>query len=1046
MEKQLERRLILISAPPGYGKTSLLAAYLAGSSLPVAWYQLDPGDSDPAVFLTHLIEAFRRSCNAPDALIASIGQASLILLDSPEAGLDSHRILTIFVNELAELPNRPYLLVLEDYHYIISPVVHQLMDFLLENAPSHLHTVISTRSDPPLSLARLRARGLLAELRANNLRFRDEEVSALITRDLPGISDQSLGLLIEKAEGWAAALQIIRSTLLGLDPKSADESIAGLSGSNRFVFDYLVDEVFHRLPEERQEILLSTAILSHMDATACTAVAGTQDAQSFLEELEEQNLFLASLDHQRRWFRYHPLFREFLLRKLYDEHPQEAVALERKAGAYYEQHNEPEAAFRHYIKIPDETAAARVALAFAVDYAERGRSEALHRYLNSLSSETMRAHPDLLLQDGNAHFHLGDVGNAAAAYEDARAAFERQNHPAGVSCALTHLAEIQRAGGNYRQAEILARQALASAPGDDHLARAEALMALAKSTGFLTGMDEGRALAEQAVEESRQVGDKLSPLARAGFLQSLGQICWWHGDPQATVQYCQEALKLAPDEISPIAAQAHISLVSPHLYWRDLETALQHAERGLEISQTLQLNELLPAAYTALGNVLTRIGETARAEAALRQSVELAQLLGIASYELLMATGYLAYNLYSQGRVDEAWQLAEGALWSYTGNPDAYEAFVCRSVLADVALEKGQLNKAENLYNGILEAGKRRQFRIPLAMVYFGLAYIHLVTDRQETGLAYARQALSLIEPTKAVQLFIDQGERTRVVCDALVQAGETSLFVERVTQQISDKREKSRIAVVDESAINIQCLGDFRVLVGSEEVSQERWVSAKARDLLAYFVTFRRERIPAERAYDAIWAEKGGRGLTAFHTALSRLRSALRSGNASPRLILVETGNYRIDTARFRIDVDEFDAALAKARATTNIEDAAHWHERAVALYHGDYLPTLYYDWLLPERRRLTQMFLDALRNLADFHFTHRRYTNALELLHRALRVDNLLEELYCQTMRVYAALGDRAGLVRLYQELQEVLNQELGMQPMAATDMLYQKLLRDF
>jgi two-component SAPR family response regulator len=217
---------------------------------------------------------------------------------------------------------------------------------------------------------------------------------------------------------------------------------------------------------------------------------------------------------------------------------------------------------------------------------------------------------------------------------------------------------------------------------------------------------------------------------------------------------------------------------------------------------------------------------------------------------------------------------------------------------------------------------------------------------------------------------------------------------------------------------------------VGGEEISQERWVSAKARDLLAYFVTFRRERIPAERAYDAIWAEKSGRGLTAFHTALSRLRNALRANASSPRLVLVETGNYRIDAARFRIDVDEFDAALAKARVTTNIEDSVHWHERAIALYHGDYLPTLYYDWLLPERRRLSQTFLDALRNLADLHTSQRRYTNALELLHRALRVDNLLEDLYCQAMRVYAALGDRAGLVRLYQELQEVLDQELGMQ----------------
>jgi len=410
----------------------------------------------------------------------------------------------------------------------------------------------------------------------------------------------------------------------------------------------------------------------------------------------------------------------------------------------------------------------------------------------------------------------------------------------------------------------------------------------------------------------------------------------------------------------------------------------------------------------------------------------------------LMATGYLAYNLYGQGRVDEAWQLAEGALWSYSGNPDAYEAFVCRSVLADVALEKGQLNRAEALFNQILEAGKRRQFRIPLAMVYFGLAYIHLVTGRRESGLENARESLRLIAPTRAVQLFIDQGEKTRIVCDALVQAGDNDPFIEKVIQQTPGKRKAAIQGVVDESAVVVQCLGDFRVTAGGQEVTQERWVSARARDLLAYFVTFRRERIPAERAFEAIWADKGGRGLTAFHTALSRLRSALRTGETSPRLILVESGDYRLDVARFRIDADEFDTALAKARAAAAPE-AAEWYEQAINLYRGEYFQNLYFDWLMPERRRLSQAYLGALRALAEHHTSHLRYTRALELLQRALRVDNLLEDLHCQSMRVYAALGDRAGLVRQYQELKEVLWSELEMEPLETTDLLYERLLRE-
>jgi DNA-binding SARP family transcriptional activator len=407
-----------------------------------------------------------------------------------------------------------------------------------------------------------------------------------------------------------------------------------------------------------------------------------------------------------------------------------------------------------------------------------------------------------------------------------------------------------------------------------------------------------------------------------------------------------------------------------------------------------------------------------------------------------MTAGYLAYNLYGQGRVDEARQMAESALWAYTGNPDTYEAFVCSSVLADVALEQGQLSKAEALYAELVEVGERRQFRIPLAMVYFGLAYIHLVTERQPGGLAFARKALGLIEPTQAVQLFLDQGERSRVVCQSLLQDGEHSPFLQRVLESLPSA-SPAFSGVLERTAVVVRCLGSFRVAIGEAEISQEQWVSTKARDLLAYFITFRGERLPGERAFEAIWADKPGRGMTAFHTALSRLRRALRREPARPQFILVEAGEYGLDTSAFSVDVDEFDAALAQAGAAASEDLAAGWYEQAISLYHGEYLENLYYSWLFPERQRLTQTYISALRSLANHHFVHERYTNALELLQRALRVDNLNEEVHCQAMRTYVALGDQAGLVHQYQDLQKTLSEELGMEHLVSTQKLYQRLV---
>jgi two-component SAPR family response regulator len=364
-------------------------------------------------------------------------------------------------------------------------------------------------------------------------------------------------------------------------------------------------------------------------------------------------------------------------------------------------------------------------------------------------------------------------------------------------------------------------------------------------------------------------------------------------------------------------------------------------------------------------------------------------------------------------------------------------------VLADTALEKGLFDKAEALYQQLVEVGERRQFHIPLALVYLGLAYIHLISGRESSGVELADHALRLIEPSGAFQLFIDQGERCRVVCNALIQAGHQTLFVERVLENLPGRQRSVVINLSDPSAIVVRCLGSFSVQLGGQELNQERWVSVKARDLLAYFVTFRGERIPAEKAHEAIWSEKPGRSLTAFHTALSRLRNALRSQDPTPRYILTDAGDYHLDAARFNIDIDDFDAALANARATSDDEVAARWLEHATDLYQGEYLQNLYYDWLFPERRRISQEYLGMLRQLADYHFAHDRFTRSLDLLHRALRLDNLLEDLHCQAMRVYAALGDRAGLMRQYQEMNDVLKDEMSIEPLASTQRLYHRLL---
>lgn len=1064
LESCLDKRLTLLSAPPGYGKTTLLADLTAATRWPYAWYQIDEADSDPTIFLSYLLACFRHiqsrlssggqpgangwAANGkrrPATGTSPIGAATQALLDNADAAtaLSPRHILTVLINELADAIVGEWLLILEDYHLIANPVVQDLMNRLLENAPPGLHVIISTRADPPLSLARLRARGELAELRAGDLRFTFEEISAWLSQSVPGVSAQNALLLGEKTEGWAAALQIVLSSLSGKDPDSANRFIADLSGTHRYIFEYLAEEVFQQQQPARQQFLTRTAILDQMNARACNGLLGITDSQSTLECLEQENLFVVSLDEQREWYRYHHLFREFLLGKLRRQQPAEIPALERTAACYYEEQGELEAAFNHYLRGRQLDAAARVLIEFAPDYLERGRVAVLQRYLNELPEPIIGRFPTLLLIHGDVCWRLGQVGTAVTRYVQAREAYAEAGDGDGVGRVLTQLAELARSQGDYGRGRELAAQALAQVPADSHAARAQALMALAKIEGFLTGMERGRSLAEEALAAARIAGEAMSPRLRANLLRSLGHICWWHGDPQATVRYCQEALHSIPDELSPTAATVYITMATPYIYWRDFATAQQYAERGLEMAQYLQLPELLPRAYTTLGSVLARRGDTARAESCLRQAVELSQGLGLESYARVMATGYLAQVMCSQGRTQEARQLAEAALWAHASNPHTYEVYVCRSVLADIALESDELEQAQSLFQSLVEVGERRQFRIPLAMVYFGLAYTHLVAGSREQGLAFALQSLEHIEPTGTLQLYLDQGERARVVCQALWDNGVRTPFITQVLENLTAGGSAPAVTLLDQSAVRIRCLGPFQVIAGGETVTQERWVSAKARDLLAYFVTFRHERVPVERAFDAIWSGSAGRGLTAFHTALYRLRRALQVENQSAKFILVEAGEYWLDAARFVVDVDEFDAALAKAGSRTD-EEAAYWLEQAVALYQGDYLSNLlYYDWAQAERRRLAEAYLVALSSLASQRAAAGQPRKALGLVEQILERDPLREDSHRQAMRLYAELGDRPGLVRQYQRLEAVLMDELEVRPLAASRQLYETLL---
>ena len=352
LDAGLGRGLVLVCAPAGYGKTVLLADWARCGQRPVAWLSLDAGDNDPARFWRHTVAALDRVC-------PGIGERVGPLL-GPPAPLSFEGPVTALVNDLAAGPgDGEVLLVLDDYHLIDSQPVHASVGFLLEHRPPGLRLVVASRSDPPLALARLRARGELAEVRAADLRFTAGEAAAMLrdaaSADLP---DAAVTALAARTEGWAAGLQLAGLSLRGQEDVAG--FVAAFTGSNRYVLDFLAEEVLERQPGQVRAFLLETSVLERLSGELCDALTGRDGSQELLERVERAGLFLVPLDEVRGWWRYHHLFADLLRARLEAEQPGRVAQLHRNAGAWCEDHGLADDAIWHAVAAGEVTWAARL--------------------------------------------------------------------------------------------------------------------------------------------------------------------------------------------------------------------------------------------------------------------------------------------------------------------------------------------------------------------------------------------------------------------------------------------------------------------------------------------------------------------------------------------------------------------------------------------------------------------------------------------------------------------------------------------------------------
>ena len=789
----LARGRVLVCAPAGFGKTALLAGWARGAGRPVAWLGLDGGDSDPARFWRYAVAALDR---ARPGLAGRVG---------PLPSRSVEGLVTALINELAADPGPDeVLLVLDDYHLVDSGPVHESVAFLLENLPSGLRVVVSGRADPPLPLARLRARGQLAELRAADLRFTGEEAAALLREAIGAdLSGPTVAALTARTEGWAAGLQLAGLSLRG--HADAAGFAAAFSGSHRFVLDYLADEVLERQDEQVRAFLLETSVLDRLTGELCDAVTGRPGSQVILEQIERAGLFLVPLDEVRGWWRYHHLFADLLRARLQSEQPARVQALHRAAAAWCEEHDLADDAVRHALAAGDAAWAARLVERHVETLLGRSEGATLRRWLSALPAESVCDRPRLWLAQAygaaqgfqleSLEALLDDAERAFAVsgdepYEDptGRAASVLANVPAGIAFLRGSLARLR---GDAASAVGYNRQALAKLGDDEWLMHSHVRWNLAAAdwlAGRLGPAERGLAevLAElrAAGEAVRRAGGEPTQVFRAveggagffaGFLAmrvcyDLGQVQRARGNLDAAQATYRHALGTA-DESSqpPHLGIAHVGLAQILYERNELAAALDHATRGVTLCRQLAFTPPLATGLAVVARIRHAHGDAAAAQEAMMEagqaglSPQVAALLG-------PVPSLRARLLLAQGDVGAAAEWATAGGLSPDDVPD-YPREPAYMVLARVLLAQHEPGPALTLLQRLLDAAASQGRADSIIEIQALRALALAARGNHGSARDALTEALALACPQGYVRVFGDEGAPMRALLAQLPAA-----------------------------------------------------------------------------------------------------------------------------------------------------------------------------------------------------------------------------------------------------------------------------------
>jgi len=1049
LNELLDNRLIIIAAPAGYGKTSLLVDLATQTSLPFCWYALDPLDRDFKRFVAYIIAAISHK-------FPEFGpHSSLVLqnLNQPDPDLD--QLITTIVNEAYECIHEHFAIVFDDYHFVDDqPDINRFLGRFIQEMDDNCHVVVSSRTllslpDLPLMVARSQVGGLGFE----ELAFQAEEIQNLIQQNYKtAISDMAAAEIAHDTEGWITGLLLsTQSMYQGMSDRLRLARVSSVG-----LYDYLAQQVLDQQPAAIRSFLLRSSLIEEFDAELCEAVLGPPPIpgdtwSGIMESILRNNLFVLPVGERGQWLRYHHLFRDFLQNRLAKEDPEEEKRIINILADVYTQRGDWERAYLLYQRLNRTQELVDLVEAAGSALLKSGRLSTLASWIDALPPEASVARPILLSLRGSVSVMLGEVERGLSLLTHSQSLLRNENNLPELAITLTRRSHTYRYLGDYDSAIKDADEALSILSGLDSNMRSYQPEALRSRGLSLYRLGRPREAIE-CLKEAAGVFDSLGNLENVALTQiDLGSIYQNIGEFNQS-RFAFEGALVDLNKVGNITRQAIVLNNLGVLYQQlgDYEKSSQCLEQSLKFAEQSGFARAHALALVSIGDLYRVLDAWEAAITAYKRAKEIVQKLNDRFLQIYVIIAEAsAYRMSkdldkANRRILEATELLNGGRSPYENGL----LFLEQGRQADY--HQKFMDAIENYYKATDFFGSCQQIIEQIQSTFY-LSNALLSHGDPKEAITQLKRALNQLETLEDHHILVDTARDIKPVLVFAKENPEISRpikeligKVEILEKNLPTFRRKIRrqVSVVPFSAprLSIRALGKMQVMIDGKPISSPQWQAQVARDML-YLVLAHPDGITRDAIVDIFWPESNKNQINLlFKNTMYRMRRALEQ-----EVVVLEDDHYFFNRALdYEYDVEMFLSKITQAQSNIPLEKKIAAYETAIHYYKGQFSPEIEGTWVLLERERLQQAYQGALLKLVDLHLQSGDHYTALKYCQDILVKDPCLEEAHRLAMRVHAAMGNKADIVRQYERCEQTLLRELNLPPSPQTKNLYQNLIR--